>query len=227
MRLFPVFRRPRRARSVSYRRFAAILKSAAVFAALAAPPPLAAEPARLLLLGDSLVAGYGLAPGEAFPAQLRAALRERGVEAAVLDGGVSGDTSAGGLARVGWMLADGPTHALVELGANDALRGIDPAVTRANLDRLLARLRAAGVRVLLAGMYAPPNWGREYGTAFRRIYPELAERHGSALYPFFLDGVAAEPGLNQRDGIHPNARGVAVIVRRILPHVLRLLDADG
>lgn len=223
MRLFPVFRWPR---SASYRRFAGILKSAVALAALAAAPAAAAEPARLLLLGDSLVAGYGLAPEEAFPAQLRAALRARGVVAEVLDGGVSGDTSAGGLARVGWALADGPTHALVELGANDALRGIDPAVTRANLDRLLARLGAAGVRVLLAGMYAPPNWGREYGAGFRRIYPDLADRHGSALYPFFLDGVAAEPDLNQRDGIHPNARGVAVIVERILPHVLRLLDAD-
>ena len=179
------------------------------------------------MLGDSLTAGYGLPQEQAFPARLEAALRARGLEVRVLDGGVSGDTTAGGLSRVGWALADRPTHVIVELGANDALRGIEPAVTRANLDGILSRLSAAGVGTLLAGMYAPPNWGREYEAEFRRIYPELALKHGAAFYPFFLDGVAAEPGLNQRDGIHPNARGVDVIVDRIMPYVLRWLGTRG
>lgn len=228
MRPFPFSGLRPGARLPSYRGFAGILKPAALAAALAAAPaPAAPEPARLLVLGDSLAAGYGLARERAFPALLQSALDARGLEVVVLDAGVSGDTSAGGLARVPWVLADRPTHAIVELGANDALRGIDPGVTLGNLDRLLAGLRAAGVEVLLAGMYAPPNWGAAYGAAFRRIYPDLARRHGVALYPFFLDGVAAEPALNQDDGIHPNARGVAVIVERILPHVLRLLGAAG
>ena len=195
-------------------------------AALTAPPALS-QTARILVLGDSLTAGYGLAQEQAFPARLEAALRARGLEAAVLDGGVSGDTTAGGLSRVGWALADRPTHVIVELGANDALRGIEPAVTRANLDGILSRLGAAGVEVMLAGMYAPPNWGKEYEAEFRRIYPELARKHGAAFYPFFLDGVAAEPALNQKDGIHPNARGVDVIVDRIMPYVLRWLGTGG
>ena len=194
--------------------------------ALGASPALS-QATRLLVLGDSLTAGYGLAQEEAFPARLQAALRGRGLEVVVLDGGVSGDTTAGGLARVGWALADRPTHAIVELGANDALRGIDPATTRINLDKLLSQLGAAGVKILLAGMYAPPNWGKAYETAFRRIYPELAQKHGSAFYPFFLDGVAAEPDLNQKDGIHPNARGVDVIVDRMMPYVLRWLGTGG
>ena len=189
--------------------------------------PALSQTARLLVLGDSLTAGYGLAQEEAFPARLQAVLRDRGLEVVVLDGGVSGDTTAGGLARVGWALADRPTHVIVELGANDALRGIDPATTRANLDRLLSRLGAAGVKVLLAGMYAPPNWGKAYEAAFRRIYPELARKHGTAFYPFFLEGVAAEPDLNQKDGIHPNARGVSVIVDRMMPYVLRWLGMRG
>lgn len=180
----------------------------------------------MLLLGDSLTAGYGLPQDQAFPVRLETALRGRGLEVTVLDGGVSGDTTAGGLARVDWALADRPSHAVVELGANDALRGIDPATTRDNLDRLLSRLRQAGVKVLLAGMYAPPNWGKAYEEAFRRIYPDLARKHGFDLYPFFLDGVAADPTLNQTDGIHPNVAGVSVIVDRILPYVIRLLGGE-
>lgn len=180
----------------------------------------------MLLLGDSLTAGYGLPQDQAFPVRLEAALRGRGLEVTVLDGGVSGDTTAGGLARIDWALADRPSHAVVELGANDALRGIDPAIARDNLDRLLSRLRRAGVKVLLAGMYAPPNWGEAYEEAFRRIYPDLARKHGVDLYPFFLGGVAADPALNQADGIHPNAAGVSVIVDRILPHVIRLLGGE-
>ncbi len=197
----------------------------AAFAAVTAGPAGAADKPRLMVLGDSLTAGYGLPAADAFPVRLEAALEKEGISATVINAGVSGDTTAGGLARIAWALADKPTHAVVELGANDALRGIDPGTTRRNLDALLARLQAAGVRVLLAGMYAPPNWGREYEEDFRKIYPDLAAKYDIGLYPFFLDGVAARRELNQDDGIHPNEKGVAVIVERILPHVRRLLGA--
>ncbi|MGE0723165.1 MAG: arylesterase [Alphaproteobacteria bacterium] len=178
---------------------------------------------RLLALGDSLTAGFGLAPEDGFTARLERALRARGREVTVLNAGVSGDTSAGGLARIDWTLADKPTAALVALGANDALRGIDPARTFENLDRIVARLKAEGIPTLLVGMLAPPNLGREYGEAFNALYPRLAAKHGVPLYEFFLDGVAAEPALNQADGIHPNAAGVRVMVERMLPAVERLL----
>ena len=141
----------------------------------------------------------------------------------MIGAGVAGDTSAGGRARLAWSLADRPDAAIVELGANDGLRGIDPAVTYDNLDAILTELKRRGIPVLLAGMYAPPNLGREYGEAFNGIYPRLAEKHGVRLYPFFLDGVAVEPRLNQPDGIHPNEDGVAVIVERILPYVMKVL----
>ncbi|MGH6932275.1 MAG: arylesterase [Dongiaceae bacterium] len=183
----------------------------------------AAEPLRILALGDSLTAGYGLDDRDGFPVQLEQALNAAGVGAQVINGGVSGDTTAGGLARLDWALADRPQLVIVEFGANDALRGIDPATTAANLDAILARLRSDGRAVLLAGMRAPPNLGAEYASAFNAIYPTQAERHGVALYPFFLDGVAADRGLNQHDGIHPNAAGVQVIVRRILPQVLQVI----
>lgn len=180
---------------------------------------------RILALGDSLTAGYGLPAADGFVAQLQRALDEAGLAATVLDGGVSGDTTAGGLARLDWALADEPHAVILELGANDGLRGLDPAATRANLDAILTRLGEARIPVLLAGMLAPPNLGPEYGDEFNRIYPELAEAHGVALYPFFLDGVAAEPALNQEDGIHPNAAGVRVVVERLLPELRRLIDA--
>ena len=183
----------------------------------------AAEPVRTLALGDSLTAGYGLPSGEGFADQLEARLREEGFDARVFNGGVSGDTSAGGLARLDWALADKPDVAIVELGANDGLRGLDPAALRSNLDRILRRLRAASVRVLLTGMQAPPNLGRAYEAAFNRVFPELAKKHDVAFYPFFLEGVAARPDLNQPDGIHPNRKGVAVMVDRIAPYVVRLL----
>ncbi len=176
------------------------------------------------MLGDSLTSGWGLAADDAFPAQLERALRaagRRGVR--VLAAGVAGDTSAGGLARLAWSLAGRPDAAIVELGANDGLRGLDPAATYRNLDAILTELAQRGIPVLLAGMYAPPNLGREYGEAFDGIYPRLAEKHGVRLYPFFLDGVAVEPELNQADGIHPNEKGVAVIVERILPYVMGVL----
>lgn len=183
-----------------------------------------AKETRLLAFGDSLTSGWGLAARDAFPAQLERALHAAGRKTVrVIASGVAGDTSAGGRARLAWSLADRPDAAIVELGANDGLRGIDPASTYGNLDAILAELKRRGIPALLAGMYAPPNLGSEYGEAFNAIYPRLAERHGVVLYPFFLKGVAVEPALNQPDGIHPNAEGVAVIVERILPYVMRVL----
>jgi acyl-CoA thioesterase-1 len=184
-------------------------------------------PVKLLVVGDSLTAGYGLPSEESFTAKLQAALKAEGLNVTVVNAGVSGDTSAGGLARLDWLLADKPDFALVELGANDGLRGLDPQVTYDNLDAALTRLGKRQVPVLLAGMYAPPNLGREYGAQFNGVFPRLAEKHGVLFYPFFLDGVAAERELNQPDGIHPNAKGVAVLVERIMPHVKKLLGGPA
>jgi len=184
----------------------------------------AAGRVRLALLGDSLVAGFGLPQADGFAARLQAALDAAGYAVEVLDAGVSGDTTAGGLARLDWVLVDAPDLMLVELGANDALRGLPPETTRANLDAILTRLAEHGVAALLAGMRAPRNLGADYVAAFDAIYPALAERHGVPLYPFFLEGVALDPVLNQADGIHPNAAGVARIVRGILPLVAGALD---
>ena len=184
----------------------------------------AEAPLRLLAFGDSLVHGYGLAGGETFPEQLEAALRNRGLPVEVLNGGNAGGTPAAGLARLDWALADRPDAVLVELGANDGLRGIDPNSTYENLDAILTRLGAEGLPVLLAGMLAPRNLGSDYAGAFDAVFPALAEKHGVVFYPFFLEGVAVQPALNQADGIHPNAAGVAVIVERILPKVLVLID---
>jgi acyl-CoA thioesterase-1 len=190
---------------------------------VAAPPPI-----RLLALGDSLTAGYGLPPGQGFVPRLEAALRAAGRSVRVLDGGVSGDTTAGGLARLDWALADRPQAAIVELGGNDALRGLDPRQTQANLAAILDRLAARGIPTLLAGMLAPPNLGADYGRAFAEVFQTLArDRPTVVFYPFFLEGVAADPALNLPDGIHPNARGVEEIVRRMLPAVERLLDRVG
>ena len=185
--------------------------------------PAAEAPVRILVLGDSLSSGWGLEAGESFPARLEAALRQAGHDVRVLNAGVAGDTTAGGLARLDWSLADKPAAAIVELGANDGLRGIDPASTGANLDAILSRLEARKIAVLLTGMVAPPNLGDVYGDAFNAVFPRLARRHGVAFYPFFLDGVAGRAELNQHDGIHPNRRGVAIVVDRIMPHVVRLL----
>ncbi len=178
---------------------------------------------RIVALGDSLTAGYQLPPGDAFPVKLQAALRARGHQVSVENAGVSGDTSTGGLERLDWAVGDGVDAVILELGANDALRGIDPAVTRRSIDEILARLKARGIPVLVAGMLAPPNLGHAYGEAFGTIFPQLAEKHGALLYPFFLDGVAATAGLNLADGMHPNAKGVDVIVERILPKVEELI----
>ena len=192
-------------------------------AALAGAPGAAAGEARLLMLGDSITAGFGLAPEDGLVAQLRLRLQADGIGAVVLDGGVSGDTAAGGLARLDWMLGDRPSHAVVALGGNDALRGLDPAETEAALAAILDRLAAEGIPVLLAGMKAPRNLGRAYAGAFDSLYPRLAARYGAVFYPFLLEGVAADPALNQPDGIHPNAKGAAAVAARLKPYVARLL----
>jgi acyl-CoA thioesterase-1 len=182
-----------------------------------------ARTAQILAFGDSLTAGFGLPSDKGFPAQLEARLRADGIDAHVVNAGVSGDTTAGGLARLNWSLADKPDLVILELGANDMLRGIEPDVVRANLEKMIDKIRASGARLLLAGMEASPNWGESYKKAFDRLYPELARAQDVALYPFFLEGVAMKPDLNQPDGLHPNARGVAVIVERIAPDVAALL----
>ncbi len=182
------------------------------------------KPVRLLILGDSLTAGYGLAAADGFQARLAAALRARGRDVTLIDGAVSGDTTAGGRARLDWTLADGADAALVELGANDGLRGTDPGEMRANLTAILDTLAARRIPVLLTGMEAPPNLGAAYGEQFRAVFAALGHRPGVLFDPFFLAGVAADPALNQADGIHPNAEGVRREVARVLPLVDRLLD---
>ena len=178
---------------------------------------------RVLAFGDSLIHGYGLAKEDSFPVQLQRALQAQGLRVEVINGGNSGDTTAGGLARLDWALTDSPDAVLVELGANDALRGVEPSEAHANLDAILTKLGEKGLPVLLAGMLAPRNLGPDYAAEFDALYPSLAEQHGVPLYPFFLDGVAADPALNQSDGIHPNAAGIAVIVEKITPYVADLV----
>ena len=185
--------------------------------------PAAAATKKLMVLGDSLGAGYGLPVEKGFVAQLEAALRKRGHDVKVLNRSISGDTTAGGRARLDWVLSSKPDYALVELGGNDGLRGLDPVQSKANLDAILKRLKDRKIPTLLAGMMAPRNLGPDYEKAFNGAYPQLAKKHGAILYPFFLDGVALDPKLNQPDLIHPNATGVAIIVRRILPYVEKLL----
>ena len=211
------------------RRFAAYGVWVAVIQAVAllfATPALAREKL-VLAFGDSLMAGYGLKPNESFPAQLQAALRARGMAVRVHNGGVSGDTSAAGKARMGWVIASlkqKPDLVILELGANDMLRGLKPAQTRANLDAMLAELKRRGVPVLLAGMRASPNMGKAYQAQFDPLYPALAKKYGVRLYPFFMAGVTPNRALLIADQLHPNAKGVAVIVRGILPQVAGLLQ---
>jgi acyl-CoA thioesterase-1 len=188
-------------------------------------PIAAAAPVEIVALGDSLTAGLGVEPGESFPEQLEAALRARGHDVTVANAGVSGDTASDGLARVEWSVPPEADIVIVALGANDALRGIDPAVTREALSKIIATLSGRGQRVLLAGMLAPRNLDDTYARAFDRIYPELAKEYGVALHPFFLAGVATEPSLNQPDGMHPNAAGVAKMVEAMLPQVEELVAA--
>lgn len=182
---------------------------------------------RVLMLGDSLTAGYGLPPEHALPVRIQAWLKQQGRAVTMLNAGVSGDTSAGGRSRLGWAMADRPTHAIVALGANDALRGVDPKDTEANLDAILAELKTKKVPVLLLGMVAPPNLGSGYADQFNPLYARLAQKHGALLYPFMLDGVAMDRNLNQGDGIHPNQKGVDILAARIGPWVEKLVALPG
>jgi acyl-CoA thioesterase I len=194
-------------------------------AAFAQSPATAAKPVKMVVLGDSLSAGLGLSASAAFPAQLQKALEIKGISVDMINAGVSGDTSSGGRDRLDWSVPEGTEAVIVELGANDALRGIDPIVTRAALTDILTRLKARRVAVLLCGMVAPPNYGSDYSARFNAIYPDLAKSFGVPLYPFFLEGVAADASLNQADGLHPTAEGVDVIVKNILPTVEAFLGA--
>jgi acyl-CoA thioesterase-1 len=173
----------------------------------------------MVVLGDSLSAGLGLSASAAFPARLQKSLQSKGIDVDMINAGVSGDTSSGGRDRLDWSVPEGTEAVILELGANDALRGIDPQLTRSALSDILTRLKARGVAVLLCGMVAPPNYGSEYSARFNAIYPDLAKSFGVPLYPFFLEGVAADAKLNQADGLHPTAEGVDAIVRNILPAV--------
>lgn len=195
-----------------------------VAAALTAGPGRAAErPIRIVVLGDSLSAGFGLAANEALPAKLEKALRAKGLGVTVENAGVSGDTAAGGLARLDWSVGEGTDAVILELGANDALRGADPKATRAALDAIIRKLKERRIAVLLAGMYAPRNLGPDYVAAFDAIYPDLAAAHGLILYPFILEGVAGVTTLNLSDGLHPTAAGVDVMVKGVLPKAEELI----
>jgi acyl-CoA thioesterase-1 len=178
-----------------------------------------AKPIKVVVLGDSLSAGLGLPAAAAFPSRLQKSLATKGIAVDMINAGVSGDTSSGGRDRLDWSVPEGTTAVILELGANDALRGTDPAVTRSAISDILTRLKARGISVLLCGMMAPPNYGSDYAARFNAIYPDLAKSFGVPLYPFFLEGVAADAKLNQADGIHPTAEGVDVIVKNILPTV--------
>ena len=177
------------------------------------------KPIKLVILGDSLSAGLGLSASSAFPERLQKSLEIKGITVDMINAGVSGDTSSGGRDRLDWSVPEGTQAVIIELGANDALRGTDPAVTRAALSDILTRLKARKIAVLLCGMVAPPNYGSDYSARFNAIYPDLAKSFGVPLYPFFLEGVAADARLNQADGLHPTADGVDVIVKNILPTV--------
>lgn len=193
-------------------------------AANAQSAAIADAPVRIVALGDSLTAGLGLPLNASFPAKLEAALRRKGTAVEIANAGVSGDTASAGLARLDWSVPPGTDAVIVELGANDMLRGIDPKLTRAALAEILRRLKQRRIEVLLAGMRAAPNLGEDYGRNFESMYSELAAHDAVLLYPFFLDGVAGEPKLNQLDGLHPGAAGVEEIVRRIMPEVEELVS---
>lgn len=205
----------------SIKHFAITLAATLLLAVLATAAR--AEPYRIVGFGDSLMAGFGLQPGESFPEKLQAALKAKGHDVMIENAGVSGDTTSGGLARLDWSVPEGTRLVILELGANDMLRGIDPALTERNLDEMITRLKARGVSVLLAGMRAAPNLGADYQRDFDGIFPRLAEKHGLPLYPFFLDGVAADKAFLLEDGMHPNAKGIERMVERFLPELEKVL----
>src|SRR5580704_14536495 len=211
------------ARSYGWRRAVVQIAVAALIGATPAALAHAEAPVKIVALGDSLTAGYGLPDKEGFVPQLQTTLTTNGLSVEIQNAGVSGDTASDGLARLDWSVPQGTDAVIVELGANDMLRGINPDITRRALDTIVSRLTERHIAVLICGMRAAPNLGPEYGQAFARIYPELAAKYGAQLYPFFLDGVAAVPGMTQHDGLHPNAVGVGVIVQRILPKVRELI----
>jgi acyl-CoA thioesterase-1 len=184
-----------------------------------------AVPLKMVVLGDSLSAGYGLSGSDAFPAKLQKALNTKGIDVDMTNAGVSGDTSSGGRDRLDWSVPEGTQAVIVELGANDALRGTDPAVTRKALSDIVARLKARGIAVLLCGMLAPPNYGADFAARFNSIYSDIAKSSGVPLYPFFLEGVAGDTRLNQADGMHPTAEGVDIVVKNILPTVEAFLSS--
>lgn len=194
--------------------------------ALAGAASARAEPYQVVAFGDSLTAGYGLAAGQGFPEKLQAALQARGHDVVIANAGVSGDTTSGGLSRLDWSVPDGTRLVILELGANDMLRGVSPDIVEKNLETMITRLKERGIKVLLAGMLAAPNLGPDYRAAFDAIYPRLAEKHDVPLYPFFLDGIAADGRFLLEDSMHPNGAGVERIVERILPAVEKLIDAD-
>ncbi|HEV7436727.1 MAG TPA: arylesterase [Pseudorhizobium sp.] len=205
-------------------RFKAILLHVLVMTCLLAAPAAAQqEEIQLVGFGDSLMAGYQLDPNQSYPAQLEAALKTKGYNVVVANAGVSGDTTSAGLSRVDWSVPDGTDGVILELGANDALRGVPPEQTKKNLDAIISRLKERGIPVLLVGMMAPPNMGSQYSTRYNEIYPQLAEKYDLPLYPFFLDGVVAAAGTQLEDGMHPNARGVGIMVERSLPAVERFV----
>lgn len=179
---------------------------------------------RIVGFGDSLMAGYLLPSNAAFPQQLEKALNDKGVEVSIENAGVSGDTTTGGLSRIDWSVPDGTDLVILELGANDALRGIEPDITEKNLDEMLARLKQRGISVILAGMMAPPNMGKDYAARFNPIYPKLAQKYGVPLYPFFLDGVATKKDLLLEDGMHPNEKGVETMVSNFMPTIEKSLQ---
>ena len=208
-----------------YGRFVAVVNSLLLaFLCLVSVGHAQNTPIKIAVLGDSLAAGFGVKPEQSFPSRLEAALKAAGRNVAILNHGVSGDTTTGGLDRIDWMLGDKPDIVLIALGANDMLRGVDPALTERNLDAMIAKLKQAGVTVWLAGMMAQRNLGPEYVAAFDGLYRKLADKYQVPLYPFLLDGVAQDPALNQADGIHPNPKGAEIVAGKLLPFVTKNLD---
>ncbi|MDB5648937.1 MAG: hypothetical protein JWL62_457 [Hyphomicrobiales bacterium] len=205
------------------RLFVPVLLALAFLGGAVSPGLAAAEPLQVVVLGDSLSAGYLLPQDAAFPTVLEQALRASGMNVEIANAGVSGDTARGGLERLDWAVPNGTRAVIVELGANDMLRGTDPAQTRDALDKIVTRLQARGIKVMIAGMLASPSLGRDYGDKFNAIYPALAKKHNVPLYPFFLEGIAGNPALNLDDGMHPNRKGVEAVVREILPAVKSFL----